>query len=45
VSVDPAERRGMRRRFGQFEGKTVSIRYSIGGGAGVARRERIYQRI
>lgn len=32
----------MRARFDRFGGKTVQIRYTIGGGAGVARRERIY---
>jgi DNA adenine methylase len=33
----------MRRLFDRFEGKTVPIRHTIGKGAGVARRERIYQ--
>lgn len=33
----------MRRLFDRFPAKTVPIRYTIGGGAGVARRERIYQ--
>lgn len=32
----------MRARFDRFGGKTVGIRYSIGGGKGVQRRERIY---
>ena len=32
----------MRRLFDQFLGKTVPIRYSIGGGKGVQRKERIY---
>jgi DNA adenine methylase len=32
----------MRRLFDRFGGKTVPIRYSIGGGKGVQRRERIY---
>jgi DNA adenine methylase len=32
----------MRARFDRFGGKTVPIRYTVGGGAGAARRERIY---
>ncbi|WP_368565473.1 DNA adenine methylase [Pseudoxanthomonas sp. UTMC 1351] len=36
------DHRDMRRLFDRFEGKTVPIRYSIGGGRGAARRERIY---
>ena len=32
----------MRRLFDRFEGETVPIRYTIGTGAAVARRERIY---
>lgn len=32
----------MRRVFGRFASKTVPIRYTIGGGKGVPRRERIY---
>jgi DNA adenine methylase len=32
----------MRRLFDRFEGKTVPVRYTIGKGAAVARRERIY---
>jgi DNA adenine methylase len=32
----------MRRVFGRFPSSVVPIRYSIGGGAGVARQERIY---
>lgn len=32
----------MRRLFDRFAGKTVPVRHSIGGGQGVARRERIY---
>lgn len=32
----------MRRRFDRFSGKTVGITYTIGGGKGAARNERIY---
>lgn len=32
----------MRRLFDRFDGRTVPIRYTVGGGAGVARQERIY---
>ncbi|WP_207918341.1 DNA adenine methylase [Luteimonas terricola] len=32
----------MRERFDRFQGRTVPIKYTIGGGKGVARRERIY---
>ena len=32
----------MRRVFGRFKSKVVPIRYTIGGGAGAERRERIY---
>lgn len=32
----------MRRLFDRFGGRTVPIRYTIGGGAGTARKERIY---
>jgi DNA adenine methylase len=33
----------MRRLFDRFDGKTVPIRYTLGKGAAVARRERIYR--
>ena len=32
----------MRRVFGRFKSRVVPIRYTIGGGAGAARKERIY---
>ncbi|RPE81855.1 DNA adenine methylase [Vulcaniibacterium tengchongense] len=35
----------MRRLFDRFPGQTVPIRYTIGGGGGAQRRERIYTRL